>query len=290
MDSLDIFEGGIDLHIHSSPSLFPRKLNDWEMIEKARARHLGGFVIKSHESSTVDRAQVLQMKAPDLIIKGGVVLNYFIGGLNPYAVEVALKMGGKFIWLPTISAEQHMLHYRGKEGKLFQGIDEIGHPKEGITILTPEGKIKKVMYDIIDLVKEHDGVLCTGHISEKEVLILADAVFERKLDKFVITHPDMGIAPISLKNQIELARKGAFLEKCLLATTSSFKDLSVAEMAETIKIIDPSRCVLVTDFGQPFHSNPIDAMFEFINKLVAAGIDRKSIRTMYVDNPRLLIE
>ena len=32
---------------------------------------------------------------------GGVVLDYHAGGLNPMAVEPAVKMGGKIVWLPT---------------------------------------------------------------------------------------------------------------------------------------------------------------------------------------------
>jgi hypothetical protein len=285
-----IIEGGIDIHTHSSPSLFPRKMNDWEMIEQAKSRNLGGIVIKSHESSTVDRALVLQMKEPNLIIQGGIVLNYFIGGLNPYAVEVALKMGGKFIWLPTISSEQHMSHYRGNEGNLFQGIDEIWHPKEGISILNGDGSLKEAMFDIIDLVKKYDGVLCTGHISEKEVMVLSEIVCERKLEKFVITHPDMGIAPISIENQKKLSKRGAYLEKCFLATTESFMDLTVAEMAETIKILDPVHCLLVTDFGQAFNDDPISAMSDFIQMLIDSGINEQSIRKMYVENPVALVK
>ena len=290
MDIDKLLEGGIDLHTHSSPSLFPRKWTDWEMIEAARKHRLGGIVIKSHESSTVDRALVLQMKVPDLIIRGGIVLNTFIGGLNPFAVEVALKMGGKFIWLPTISSEQHISRYRGKEGKLFQGIDNIRHPAKGISLLREDGRLKDVVYDIIDIVKENNGVLATGHISEKEVMVLADAVFERKLDKFVITHPDMGIAPISLENQIDLARRGAYLEKCFLATTDSFNDLTVAEMAKTIKYIGPERCILVTDFGQSFNDDPITAMHKFVRELLDAGIREDEIRKMYVDNPCELVK
>lgn len=35
---------------------------------------------------------------------GGITLNRQVGGINPYAVESALKLGGKVVWLPTQSA------------------------------------------------------------------------------------------------------------------------------------------------------------------------------------------
>lgn len=290
MEITEITHGGIDLHTHSNPSIFPRRLNDWEMIAEAKERGLGGIVIKSHESSTVDRAQVLQMAEHNLQIYGGIVLNYFVGGLNPYAVDAALKMGGKFVWLPTISSEQHIKHYRGKEGRLFQGIGDLLHPTEGITIIDENKKLKSEIYDIIDLVKKYNAVLCTGHISSEEVEILSEAVFERKLPKYLITHPDMGISPIPLETQICLAKKGAYLEKCYLATTAEFNDLTVQEMAETIKQIGPSQCALVTDFGQSFNVSPLEAMENFINQLLKTGLTTEEIRVMYVDLPNQLVK
>lgn len=35
---------------------------------------------------------------------GGIVLNWPVGWLNPYAAESALRMGARFIWMPTRDA------------------------------------------------------------------------------------------------------------------------------------------------------------------------------------------
>ena len=43
-----------------------------------------------------------------------VTLNKVIGGINPLAVETALKLGAKVVWLPTQSAKNH-LHKTGKD-------------------------------------------------------------------------------------------------------------------------------------------------------------------------------
>ena len=54
-----LLEGAIEMHCHSSPSLFPRKQNDWELLEDAKQAKMHSIVIKSHESQTYDRATLL---------------------------------------------------------------------------------------------------------------------------------------------------------------------------------------------------------------------------------------
>ena len=38
---------------------------------------------------------------------GSIALNSMVGGLNPSAVDLALAMGAKVVWFPTISAPHH---------------------------------------------------------------------------------------------------------------------------------------------------------------------------------------
>lgn len=50
--------------------------------------------MKCHHVNTVSRASVLQRMAPDIRVYGGIVLNSYVGYLNPAAVEAGLKLGG----------------------------------------------------------------------------------------------------------------------------------------------------------------------------------------------------
>src|SRR5699024_8687136 len=240
-------------------------------------------------SSTSDQASVINMMQSEVHVYGGIVLNEFVGGLNPASVDVALKMGGKFVWMPTISSEQHIRYYRGKEGRLFQGIDDIFHSSKGICLLDKTGKLKPEIYDILHLIKKYNAVLCSGHISVDELKVLADAAFQEGIEKFLITHPDMDIAPVPIDYQKELATRGAFLEKCYLAAGSNFKNTSVNQLKKSIDKIGHKHCVLVTDYGQSFNIKPIQAMKEFIDTLTGMGITDSQIRTMYVDNPNYLV-
>ena len=46
-------------------------------------------------------------------ILGSVTLNDAVGGLNPFAVEAALDLGARVIWMPTISAQNHIVKHGG---------------------------------------------------------------------------------------------------------------------------------------------------------------------------------
>lgn len=90
-DSLHpLLKDAIELHVHSAPSIFPRRQTDWELIEDVRKAGMAGVVLKAHEGQTYDRATLLREKNPDLHIYGGLVCNFFSGGLSPAAVDVAL--------------------------------------------------------------------------------------------------------------------------------------------------------------------------------------------------------
>ena len=118
-------KGIIDMHIHSAPDIRERKLNDLELMEAAVERGVRAIVIKSHFVPTADRAylinQIRKEKYPDFDFEmfGGIALNQSVGGINPKAVEAALKLGAKVVWLPTSTASNHFKK-NGKEGGVYK--------------------------------------------------------------------------------------------------------------------------------------------------------------------------
>ena len=72
-----------------------------------------------------------------------------------------------------------------------------------------------VLYEIMDLVKAYDAVLCTGHVSAAE----ADLIIRNGLDygcRMMLTHPEILFIQMPAEAQKELAQKGAYIEKCWL--------------------------------------------------------------------------
>ena len=117
-----ILEGAVDLHIHTAPSPFPRRI---DVVDAARSAQEAGFkaiVAKSHHHATViDVLAVQQRGLQDLSIQvyGGIALNSAVGGLNPHAVDQALKMGGRAVWFPTVAASRHIEHHHANPDMKF---------------------------------------------------------------------------------------------------------------------------------------------------------------------------
>src|SRR6202000_1849163 len=65
---------------------------------------LAGFGLKSHYTSTAERARVVNRAVAGTRAVGTIVLNQAVGGLNPLAVEIAAREGARIVWLPTVDA------------------------------------------------------------------------------------------------------------------------------------------------------------------------------------------
>ncbi|WP_017381674.1 DUF6282 family protein [Paenisporosarcina sp. TG-14] len=283
-----LLKGAIELHVHSAPSLFPRKQTDWELIEDVKKAQMAGVVLKAHEAQTVDRATLIRGKEPELHVYGGLVCNHFTGGLSPATVDTAIRLGAKVIWMPTFSSEEHQRYFGKKKTNFFNSEKNLSH-SYGLEIWDDNKKILSEVHEILELIAEANIVLATGHLAPAEVSVLVDAAIEHKVEKILIQHTDLGIARIPHKLEFELIRKGCILEKCYLACSDDFNDIKKEEMAQSIKALDANSCVMVTDYGQSHNIPPIEALSQFIDDMLRGGLSDKEITKMIVDNPKQLL-
>jgi len=96
-----LLKGAIDFHIHSAPDVYPRLLNDVELALSAKENGMRAILVKNHYFETAGRAQIASDVA-DFKVFGGIALNLTNGGINKHAVKMALKLGAKQVWLPTV--------------------------------------------------------------------------------------------------------------------------------------------------------------------------------------------
>jgi len=143
--------------------------------------------------------------------------------------------------------------------------------------------------EILQLIADAGIILATGHLSAEEAEALVDAAREHRVEKILVQHADLGIAPVPLEMQRRLAAKGAVIEKCYLACGEDFNDLSVQAMADSIRALGADSCVLVTDYGQSHNIPVVRALSDFVEKLLRCGIREREIETMLVRNPRSLL-
>lgn len=114
--------------------------------------------------------------------------------------------------------------------------------------------------------------------------------FLQGVKKVVITHPHNWVPNLSLDQQTELARQGAYLELCLYSARPISGKATIHDFAKTIQAVGPNRIVLATDFGQPFHPTPPEGMKIFCENLLAVGIERRDIEIMIKENPAYLLD
>jgi hypothetical protein len=180
-------EGAIDLHCHPFPDLFPRLADDIDIVIAARNAGLKAIVLKCHHENTVSRAYLVQRMVPEIKVLGGVVLNSYVGGVNPAAVEAALRLGGVEVWMPTIDAGYHAQVHGGTGGYDAQKGGRTGG--QGIWIQDKDGKLKPEVVEVLKLIADHNAILGTCHLSPDEIILLVKQARELGVQKIVVTHP-----------------------------------------------------------------------------------------------------
>jgi hypothetical protein len=178
--------------------------------------------------------------------------------------------------MPTRSAA-HMLNQEGKAG--------------GISLLSDSGALLPEVYEIIDLIKQADIILGTGHISPGESAVLARAARKKGLRKILITHPEAAIIRMPVELQVSLAREGIYFERCFVDTTPMMhSSVIMAEIASVIRATGVTSTILSTDFGQVDNPPPVDGMRAYLTGLSSAGFTPQEIRRMAGVNPADLLE
>lgn len=270
-----VLDGLIDMHIHTAPDIKPRFADDIDITRAAKQAGMRAILIKSHKTITADRAAIAEKVVGGIRVFGGLALNEFVGGLNPAAVEVALKMGAKEIWMPTRSAANN----RAADGKLG-----------GIYLLDDEGRLSPEVHPILELIHEYDAILATGHISVKESMALIDLAKKKGLRKILVTHPEAHFTWWDVPLQEQVAGEGVFFERCYVDTTPTMNEtVSIAQIADHIRRIGVESTVISTDFGQAASPAPVEGMRTYLSKLMQEGFSYQDLSRMAGDNPAYLL-
>ncbi|MDF2787503.1 MAG: hypothetical protein K0S80_601 [Neobacillus sp.] len=269
-------KGIIDLHIHSAPDIRSRTHDDFELAEQAIEIGARAIVIKSHHSSTAERAWLVNKLYPNVDVFGSITLNRSVGGINPYAVDYALKMGAKTVWLPTIDACNH----RQKEGKDC-GIDIVMNQK-----VLPE------LREVFKLIAEKNVTLATGHLSPKEIYMVIKEARNLGVQKIVITHPEFHIVGMTISEQKELRNEfPVYFERTYAQPIGNGKYRSNLQTnLESIIELGYESTIISTDSGQI--QNPLwkIAISEYIQFLNNHGIPDNELEVMTKTAPAFLLD
>lgn len=287
----EMLQGGIDMHIHSNPDIVKRVQDEYEVAVQAREVGYRGVVLKQATFHNPGTAAALTRLVPGIEISTGIVLNHWVGGLNPEAVIGALALGAKIVWMPTYHSTFH-LEVVGRPLPQSAPIELTGRKVEGISI-SRNGKILPQVDEICQLVASKDAVLATGHLNPEETELLVRTAIKRKVKKILVTHAEVFCPRLSVDQQAHLAKLGAIIEHCYsaLAPYMQARFPCTPEMiVEGIKAVGPDRCVISTDLGQMFNPHPVEGMRSYVLELLRLGLKARDIDLMLKKNPADLLD
>lgn len=268
-------KGVIDMHVHSNPDIRRRAYDDFELMEAAIGVGARAIVIKSHQGTTMDRAylcnrhnELVHKGSNDFTMFGSITLNRQVGGINPAAVDSALRLGAKVVWLPTQSARNHM-----KQNKQ--------NPIDCVDIIE-NGKIVPEMKDVFRLVKDSDAVLGTAHLSPDECFRVVEAARDAGIEKIVVTHPEWWLVGMSLEDQVRIVKDyDVFLEHCFAQPMGGGKYQSnMPANLEAIQACGYKNVIISTDGGQVENPNWEIALEQYMTYLLEQGIPLEEIHYM----------
>lgn len=266
----NLLSGVIELHVHPYPDRQLRKSTDLELAAQMKSAGARAVVFKSHNFPTVGRAYTTSA-AVSFPVYGSITLNEEIGGWNPAAVEAALEMGAKTVWMPTKSAENHR-RYFGKAG--------------GLSALCKD-HVRDELDEILKMIAKKDVILSMGHLSVKEQMTVIPRARELGVKKIVIDHPELPIVGMTSKIQKELQRYGVYFLRCAI-----YLDLSRTydEVLDNLRLLGCSDTVLSTDGGDIGLPDWPELMGEYLEYLLGHGVTETELRMMTVENPGWLLD
>ncbi|MGI5133062.1 DUF6282 family protein [Pseudonocardia sp. CA-107938] len=284
--------GGVDLHTHPGPSPFPRRMSILDAATDAATVGFRALVCKSHHHSMQTDILALEpvgLRDTGVHVVGGIALNRTVGGLNPYGVELALRMGGRVVWFPTISSTAHLeFHASHHSGFPISGIPL--RDNEPISILDEAGALVPPVHDILSVIAAESAVLNCGHLPAAEIDVLVPAAVAAGIERIVISHPDF-VVDADPERVGSWARQGATVELCLAMLVGARSTGSPVERTAPYRSAAGVRhTIFSSDLGQKGNPLPITAYRRMVRALLDAGTPEDDIRGMVGGNAAQLLE
>lgn len=291
---MNLLEDAIDIHVHAAPELFQRVGDAVELAELARANGMSGLVLKAHHESSVSSAYFTNKVISDFTVWGGIVLNEFVGGINPSAVNAAIHQGARLVWGPTLHARHHIENLGGKMfGVGHMSLDD-SLTSEGVAWTDSRGALLPEATRILKAAGAARCTVATGHASNDETRALVKEAASLGTPCLVTHGFFLGQDEDFL---VEMAIAGAIIE---ISASLSFPfehyifrrhggGMRLEAVAALVDRIGPESVVISSDCGQLHNASPIEALRSFLSALKAVGTSEDAMRTMICHTPRRVL-
>lgn len=310
--------GAIDSHVHAGPVLKsnPSYPDPFQIAEEARAAGMRAIVYYDVFGTSSGTAWLVGRRVDGIDVFGGIILSSCQGGLNPRAVKTALHYGAgaRFVSFGAhctfFQASQEARLVDGQAVPLKDIYPAFAEQELARAIRIPlEDPLQPELDEILRLVAEHPQVyLNTGHVSPEEAMRVLDLAERYGIRKVLIAHPAR--RHMSVEQQLEAARRGAFLESALadwlypnVPRTHYYVEREYMderskvprEVTGTVAYLDQIRAVgaqhfvLCTDYGVRAASSAVQGMRTMIVTLLDMEFTPEEIRLMTSVNPARML-
>lgn len=277
--------GAIDLHCHSGPAAMPRILDHHEALMDCANAKFSALLYKDHFYLGVSHAMILEKLFPETGVKlfSGLALNNASGGINPHAVNHAVNIGAKIIWMPTLSAANH-IEKSATEAKNFPKTAKRMLDPIPLSALDANGKLSDATKQVLDLIAEGDIILAGGHLPASELHLVFAEAKKRGVRKMLVNHPTyvVGCTDEDIRQMVAL---GVYMEHsiCMFVEGKSLK-YGPDKLAHLIEVAGVDHTVLCSDLGLMGSPRPVDGYRMIVQQLLDLQFSHADIRKMISHN------
>lgn len=288
-----VLKGAVDLHVHPAPSPLPRRLDAIEAARLAADAGFSAIVCKSHHHSTVTDLLALEqhgLRDAGIEVFGGIALNGAVGGINPMAVDLSLKLGGRIVWFPTIGSPQHIRHHAEHPNLRFPKLSIHVRPEEPIDVLDAHGALKPEVYEILEAIRDADAILASGHMAPDRITAVFEAAREVGVERMLVNHPNF-VIEAAFEDARRWVELGAMIEHsiCMYDESSTFHNWELDTLVEWVEAVGPEHSTLGSDLGQVSNPLPSEAFVRIVDRLLARGMPEADLERMVRGNPAALL-
>jgi hypothetical protein len=288
-----LMQGAVDLHTHPGPSLMPRAVDHIEAVQQAAEAGMRAVLLKDHYYPTMPIAHLINKHhAAGCEAIGAIVLNNPVGGLNPSAVDYALKQGARVVWMATAHAQNHIDHDR-KDAD-FKNKFPVNSRKTvepiGCTLIDESGEVIDAVKQILDLIAEADAAVSGGHHHISECIPFYEEAKRRGVKRLFLNHPTY-VNEGTFQDIKQLTGMGVAMEHSIcMFIPSTFKLFDAEHLRAVIAAGGEENTFFGSDLGQRGNPTPVSGFRQIIAMLLDLGFDEAAIRRMVSTNAAKLLD
>ncbi len=286
----ELLVGAVDLHCHSGPAAMPRTLDHHEALLDCAAAKFRALLYKDHFYLGVSHAVILEKLFPELGVKlfSGIALNNASGGINPHAVDHAVKIGAKIVWMPTLSAANHIDQIMG-QGKTFPKTAKKMLDAIPLRATDANGQVSDATKQVLDIIAEGDVILAGGHLDAAEMIKVFEEARRRGVKRMLVNHPTylIGCTDDDIRTLVGL---GAHIEHsiCMWVEGKS-KKFTPEDLLHLIEVAGVDRTILSSDLGLLGSPKPVEGFRQIVRLLLDQQVPKEDIRKLVADNAARLL-